>query len=130
MAEIVISCSSGWAVKNRSIRDRQPPVKSRIWRHRRPCQVMLPQLLAARLSIFTLRVGFNTPAIIRWPFERITAQHPHAALIRINLEDACVPSEITEKSIAFKQDIAKVIQALVDRDSGSRTCLSGRSRPS
>jgi len=58
MAEIVISCSSGCAMKNGSIRDRHRPVNRRIWRHRRPRQVMLPQLLAVRLNIFTLRVAW------------------------------------------------------------------------
>ncbi len=68
-----------------------------------------------KLVLLELGVGFNTPVIIRWPFERITAQHPHATLIRINLEDARVPGEITAKSIAFKQDIAQVMQALASR---------------
>jgi len=72
-----------------------------------------------KLVLLELGVGFNTPSIIRWPFERITAQHPHATVIRVNLDDACVPGEITEKSIAFQQDIAQVIQA-----------LAGRSQPS
>jgi NAD-dependent SIR2 family protein deacetylase len=72
-----------------------------------------------KLVLLELGVGFNTPAIIRWPFERITAQQPHATLIRINLEDARVPGEIAAKSIAIKQDIAQVMQA-----------LAGRSRPS
>ena len=83
-----------------------------------------------KLVLLELGVGFNTPVIIRWPFERITAQHPHATLIRINLEDARVPGEIMEKSIAFKQDIAQVIQALIDRDPASQTRLAGRSWPS
>lgn len=67
-----------------------------------------------RLVLLELGVGFNTPVIIRWPFERITAQHPRATLIRINLEDARVPGKIAAKSIAFQLDIAKVMQALVD----------------
>jgi NAD-dependent SIR2 family protein deacetylase len=83
-----------------------------------------------KLVLLELGVGFNTPSIIRWPFERITTQHPHAALIRINLDDVRVPGEIAAKSIAFQQDIAQVIQALVDRDHDSGTCLAGRNRPS
>ena len=72
--------------------------------------------IAGKLVLLELGVGFNTPSIIRWPFERITAQHPHATLIRINLEDARVPGEISEKSIEFKQDIAQVMKSLVDRN--------------
>jgi NAD-dependent SIR2 family protein deacetylase len=71
-----------------------------------------------KLVLLELGVGFNTPSIIRWPFERITARHPHAMLIRINLDDAGVPGEIAAKSIRFQEDIAQVLQALVDRDPG------------
>jgi O-acetyl-ADP-ribose deacetylase (regulator of RNase III) len=67
-----------------------------------------------KLVLLELGVGFNTPSIIRWPFERITAQHPHATLIRINLDDAHVPGQIAAKSIQYQEDIAKVMQALVD----------------
>jgi len=69
-----------------------------------------------KLVLLELGVGFNTPSIIRWPFERITARHPHAALIRINLDDVRVPGEIAAKSIALQQDIAQVMQALLDRN--------------
>jgi hypothetical protein len=65
-----------------------------------------------RLVLLELGVGFNTPSIIRWPFERITAQHPHAVLIRINLQDARVPGEIASKSIRFQENIAHVLQPL------------------
>jgi len=51
---------------------------------------------------------------IRQPFERITAQHPDATLIRINLDIARVPVKIAEKSIGFQEDFAQVMQALVD----------------
>jgi len=83
-----------------------------------------------KLVLLELGVGFNTPAIIRWPFERVTAQHPHATLIRINLDDASVPGEIAAKSITFQQDIAQVMTSLVDRDPDIRACLPGRSRRS
>jgi hypothetical protein len=72
-------------------------------------------------------VGFNTPAIIRWPFELITAQHPNTTLGRVNLDDVRVPGEIAAESVAFQQDIAEMMQALLDRDPEIRTCLSGRS---
>ena len=74
-----------------------------------------------KLVLLELGVGFNTPSIIRWPFERITARHPHLTLIRINLEDARVLGEIAAKSIRFQEDIAQVIQALVARDPDIRS---------
>jgi NAD-dependent SIR2 family protein deacetylase len=67
-----------------------------------------------KLILLELGVGFNTPSIIRWPFERITARHPHATLIRVNLEDARVPDKIAAKSISFQEDITQVMQALLN----------------
>jgi len=88
------------------------------------------QSTGGKLVLLELGVGFNTPSVIRWPFERITAQHPHATLIRINLDDARVPGKIAAKSMGFQEDIAQVMQTLVDRNPDIRTYLPCRSRPS
>ena len=37
-----------------------------------------------RLCIIELGVGFNTPGVIRWPFEKITRGIPGATLFRVN----------------------------------------------
>ena len=37
-----------------------------------------------RLCILELGVGFNTPGVIRWPFERFTRLIPRATLFRVN----------------------------------------------
>jgi NAD-dependent SIR2 family protein deacetylase len=66
-----------------------------------------------KLVLLELGVGFNTPGIIRWPFERITAKHPYATLVRINRDDASVPGEIAAKAIRFQEDIAQLMPALV-----------------
>ncbi|GAB6393686.1 MAG: NAD-dependent protein deacetylase SIR2 family [Treponematales bacterium] len=65
-----------------------------------------------RLVLLELGVGFNTPGIIRFPFESITAQFARAILIRVNLSDAAVPEEIQEKSIVIQDDIAAVLNRL------------------
>jgi hypothetical protein len=62
-----------------------------------------------KLVLLELGVGYNTPGIIRWPFERITRHHPHAVLIRVNLDDARVPGEIAANSICLRADIAQLI---------------------
>ncbi len=66
-----------------------------------------------RLVLLEFGVGFNTPRIIRWPFEQITLRHPRASLLRVNLADASVPDEIAEKSIGFNEHAAQVIQDLL-----------------
>lgn len=62
-----------------------------------------------KLILIELGVGFNTPVIIRWPFERITSRHPDAVLIRINMDYPEVPQEISSKSLSFSDNILKVI---------------------
>lgn len=65
-----------------------------------------------KLVLIELGVGFNTPSIIRWPFERITKDHPNAKLVRMNIEYPEVPDEILDKSLCFHSDIAKTINDL------------------
>lgn len=56
-----------------------------------------------------LGVGFNTPGIIRFPFEQLTYDSPNATLIRINKGMAVVPKEIESKSICIDDDINEVL---------------------
>lgn len=74
-----------------------------------------------KLCIVELGVGFNTPAVIRWPFERLTYAHERAHLFRINKEYrewpghggyAGVPLELRGKSTAMPYDAKEVIEWL------------------
>ncbi|MEG3239970.1 hypothetical protein RFK99_05445 [Streptococcus suis] len=56
-----------------------------------------------------LGVGFNTPTIIKFPFERLNEVLPAASLIRLNLED---PER--EGIITINQDMQEVIRAWKD----------------
>ncbi len=68
---------------------------------------------SGRLLLLELGVGFNTPSIIRWPFERIAIGHPCATLVRVNREAAEVPETIGGKSIIFHEDAALVLNDLL-----------------
>ena len=74
---------------------------------------------AGRLVLLELGVGFNTPGIIRWPFERLVSHHPHASLLRVNVDDARVPVEIETRSVGFREDAAHVIQDLLNEQAES-----------
>ncbi|GFZ31101.1 hypothetical protein CSC2_16270 [Clostridium zeae] len=62
-----------------------------------------------KLVLIELGVGFNTPGIIRWPFERITMKHPDAVLIRLNMDYPEVDKQIIHKSLCFDTDIMDII---------------------
>lgn len=61
------------------------------------------------LLLIELGVGFNTPGIIRFPFEKITQYGKNTYFIRININDASVPTEIASKSIEIQENIQKVL---------------------
>lgn len=62
-----------------------------------------------------LGVGFNSPGIIRFPFEQITYSSPNATLIRINKGMAMVPKEIESKSICIDDDINEVLTQILKK---------------
>lgn len=66
-----------------------------------------------RLVLLELGVGFNTPGIIRLPFEELIRANPQATLIRINRHEAEAPADIAQRCISVAADIGRVIN-LVD----------------
>lgn len=56
--------------------------------------------------------GFNTPGIIRYPFEELTYKLPNAFLIRVNDKYANVPNDIEDKAIGIQDDINEVIKGV------------------
>lgn len=63
--------------------------------------------------LLELGVGFNTPGIIRIPFEQMTYQNPNWNLIRINKGATATFLDINDKSILFENDINNVIELLI-----------------
>lgn len=59
-----------------------------------------------------LGVGGNTPAIIKYPFWRMTAQNKNAVYACINLGEVVCPKEIENQSICIDGDIRKVLENL------------------
>lgn len=63
--------------------------------------------------LLELGVGYNTPAIIKYPFENIVAKYPsNTTLIRINLGEENIPLEIKNKAICINDDIQKVLNLI------------------
>lgn len=65
---------------------------------------------ARRRTVFLeLGVGFNTPTIIRYPFEQMTYRNPQAVLIRLNKDYPDAIAENRRRTLSFGEDAAKVI---------------------
>ena len=62
--------------------------------------------------LLEIGVGFNTPGIIRFPFEQMTANSEKTTLIRINKDYPNPMLEIKNKTISFDEDTNKIIEDL------------------
>ncbi len=64
--------------------------------------------------LLELGVGFNTPGIIRFPFERLASQNPGVTLIRVNRDHPARQLGM-KHFIPFVEDCPQVIQQLQQR---------------
>ncbi len=63
--------------------------------------------------LLELGIGFNTPTIIRYPFEQVTYHNPQATLIRINSEYPHGPKVTAARTIPFTENMQEVVSALL-----------------
>ena len=64
----------------------------------------------ANVVLLELGVGFNTPTIIRFPFERLTKEHKNISLIRLNLKEAVVPESFGDRAVGINADMKQSIE--------------------
>ncbi len=63
-----------------------------------------------RVVLLECGVGlFNTPVIIRFPFEKMTVSHPSWNLVRLNLNEAVVPGGIQQRAAGITMDLVRSI---------------------
>ena len=66
-----------------------------------------------KVVLLEFGVGFNTPGIIRFPFEQYTFMYDTFYLIRFNDKYPMVPDEIKDRSMSINDDISEVIDLLL-----------------
>lgn len=59
--------------------------------------------------LLELGVGFNTPTIIRFPFEKLTRQHENVSLVRLSRSKAMVPASLGNRVVGINADMARSI---------------------
>ena len=67
------------------------------------------------LVFLELGVGFNTPVIIRYPFEQMTYNNPNSTLIRINKDYPQAIPENEDRTISFDEDISEIFDYWLSR---------------
>ena len=65
--------------------------------------------------LLELGVGFNTPTIIRFPFEKLTREHENFTLVRLSRSKAMVPASLGERAIGINADMARSITDIADK---------------
>ncbi len=78
-------------------------------------QEFLKKANGKNVLFIELGVGYNTPTIIKIPFWQMVYQNQNANYVTINLENACCPKEIEQRSICIDQDILLTIDNIVHR---------------
>ena len=68
-----------------------------------------------KLVLWELGVGFNTPGIIRFPFEDMTRRFDNTTLIRVNDQFVDLSLLIQDKVVLLKKDCKDVIQYLTNQ---------------
>ena len=65
-----------------------------------------------KILYLELGVGYNTPAIIKYPFWQMTADNPNAIYACLNYGEAVCPEEISDRSICIDGDIGEVLKEI------------------
>jgi NAD-dependent SIR2 family protein deacetylase len=63
--------------------------------------------------LIEIGVGFNTPGIIRFPFEQMVYSNPNTTMIRINKDYPMAREEIKAKSVSFNENTMEIIENLI-----------------
>ncbi|MGJ9385456.1 Sir2 silent information regulator family NAD-dependent deacetylase [Salipaludibacillus sp. CF4.18] len=76
-------------------------------------KAFLQESIGKRIVYMEFGVGFNTPGIIRYPFERMTYHNEMATLIRLNRDHPEGFEETQDKTIAFTEEMQEVVTSFM-----------------
>ena len=75
----------------------------------------LSECMDGKTVLLELGVGFNTPTIIRFPFEKLTRQRENISLVRLSRSKAMVPASLGDRAIGINADMAQSITDLAEK---------------
>ena len=90
----------------RNMRGRDVFVSWKVMANRAPFERFWAEAAQDDTVFLELGVGFNSPGLIRHPFQRMTALWPRASLIRMNRDYPSVPEKIRSRSVELGGDMA------------------------
>lgn len=75
----------------------------------------LSECKEGKTVLLELGVGFNTPMIIRFPFERLTREHENISLVRLSRSKAMVPAGLGERAVGINADMAQSVTDIAEK---------------
>ena len=72
----------------------------------------LEQAALKETVVLELGVGFNTPAIIRFPFEKMVRQNGRWSFIRLNTHGAAVPADVEKRAAGINGDMTESLEGI------------------
>ena len=67
----------------------------------------LKKMKKGKVLLLELGVGFNTPMIIRFPFEKMVREHKDINLVRLNRDEAVIPESFGSRGIGINRDLCE-----------------------
>ncbi|MWA05381.1 NAD-dependent protein deacetylase of SIR2 family [Actinomadura sp. LD22] len=65
-----------------------------------------------KLLILEIGAGFNTPAVVRCPMERLARTSVNTRLVRINRDHPQIPTVLEDRGLSIRADIAEVLDLI------------------
>lgn len=114
--ELVPKCPVCGGTMDVNLRHNQHFVQDKAWyAAEKRYEAFIRESQGKKVALLEFGVGFNTPGIIRYPFENMTYQNPKAMLIRFNRDYPMGATEIADRTISFNEDIGPVVTSLLKR---------------
>ena len=85
------------------------------WRVRNKRYYDFLDSIDGKFVFLEIGVGFNTPGIIRYPFEQMTYNNPDATLIRLNLDYPQAIPENKDSTISFDENVEEILDYWISR---------------
>lgn len=83
------------------------------YKHATAYQNFIDKTKGKKVVLIEIGVGYNTPVIIKYPFEKMTYFNNNTYLIRLNKDYAICSDKIKDKTILFNEDVNNILKSLL-----------------
>lgn len=80
--------------------------------------VFLGECENRKTVLLELGIGFNTPVIVRFPFEQLARKEENMTLVRLNMDEAVVPRSLGKRAIGINWDMEESIKDIAAKLNG------------